>query len=94
MVWIQLQVTLFRVIQPSETNFQGLSSDLHPRDRRPGRRPRGLPLPHPADVQVPDAAAAPLDQVLLAPVPLHDSLPVSRLPQGGRRAGLVNRGLY
>ena len=51
MVWIQLQVTLFRVLQPSETNFQGLSSDLHPRDRRPGRRPRGLPLPHPADVQ-------------------------------------------
>ena len=93
MVWIQLQVTSFRIIQPSETNFQPLSSDLHPRDRRPGRRPRGLPLPHPADVPVPDAAA-PLDQVLLAPVPLHDRPPVPRLPEGRRRAVLVDRGSY
>ena len=93
MVWIQLQVTSFKIIQPSETNFQGFCSDLYPRDRRPGRRPRGLPFPHPANVPVPDAAA-PLDQVLLAPVPLHDSLPVSRVPERGRRAVLVDGGSY
>ena len=65
---------------------------MYPRHRSPRRRPRGPSIPHLLNFPVSNAAA-PRDQVLLVPVSLHRRLPVPRLPEGGRRALAVAKGL-